>query len=462
MKQLLKDPLVFSLLLVVGIIYLLVIFNYVGRSKFHASLLEKFYIGLFIITIAGATGITLVPLTKLHPRVLSNPDVTSPTVVAQIGFYAAAMVLLVSRFRYTLRDTISVVVALLTRDIFLIAFLFLIGLSAFWSDTPSVTLKSSLVYLETSLIAIYVAKQYPWQELFKIAKWTSLILLILSFFNSLTGSGKDLDGAWQGVLGHKNQFCFMMVFTGVLWFINALYNPKQRNFSVFITLLSIVAINFGKSGASRVILVCLIGLWFYLGAAKKLSAQWAFVSVVLFMILSVCLTIIVTENLEFIVVDTLNKDLTLTGRTDFWPLIINKINERPFLGYGIDGFWQMWRGPDNPARTIIVAKTQFSPPHSHNGFLDLACDLGYVGLALFIASFVSSIAKAVIYLGQAKMPEAGLPLLVIAYILMTNMTETGLLGVTSIWFWYIVIAVRTSLDTTAGAVRSQERYPTTV
>lgn len=460
MKQLLKDPLVLCLLLVAGFLYLLVIFHVVGRNKFYALLLEKTYLFLFLITIAGATGVTLNPLTKLHPKILSNVSVTPPTVLAQIGFYSTIPLLLVGRFRHTLRDAISVVVTLFTRDPFLINLFFLIAFSAFWSETPDITLKSSLVYLAISGVAIYVGKQYSWSELFEIGKWTSLILLGTSILYSLGGSGKDESGAWVGIIGHKNQFCFVMVFGVILWFVNALYDKKQRVFSIFVILLGLLAINQGGSGASRVMVVCLFALWFYLGFAKKLPPQWAFVSVVLFMILSVCLTIIVTENLEFIVVDTLNKDLTLTGRTDFWPLIIDKINERPFLGYGIDGFWQPWRGPDNPARSIIVVATQFAPPHSHNGFLDLACDLGYVGLAVFIGSFFSSIAKAVVYLSRAPMPEAGLPLLLITYTLMTNLTETGLLGATSVWFWYVVIAVRTSLDTTARAVRVQERHPT--
>jgi hypothetical protein len=30
---------------------------------------------------------------------------------------------------------------------------------------------------------------------------------------------------------------------------------------------------------------------------------------------------------------------------------------------------------------------------------------------------------------------------------MTNLTETGLIGVTSIWFWYVVTTVRLTLDT---------------
>ncbi|MBD2577607.1 O-antigen ligase family protein [Oscillatoria sp. FACHB-1406] len=458
MKQILKDPIILCLLISLGSLYGLILFNYIGRYKSYALQVEKFFIYVFLITIAGATGATIMPFPKLHPRALSNVAITPTTVMIQLAFYGMIVMILSPRLRYTLRDMVSVANVLLVRDPFLITTLILIGLSRFWSDTPDVTFKTSLVYLATSLVAIYVGKQYSWSELFEIGKVVSLILLLVSFGYSFTSSGKDFEGAWVGIIGHKNQFCFVTLFGAIIWFVNALYYPRSRNFSIFVFVLSLIAINQGKSGAAKVLVVCLLALWFYLGTAKKLPSQWAFVSVVLFMIVSVCLTIIVTENLKFIVVDTLNKDLTITGRTDFWPLIIDKLNERPFLGYGIDGFWQPWRDADNPARSIVVIKTQFVPPHSHNGFLDLACDLGYVGLVVFMGSFFTSIAKAVTYLGRAPMPEAGLPLLLLTYILMTNLTETGLLGVTSLWFWYIVIAVRTSLDTANNSVREQPYY----
>jgi exopolysaccharide production protein ExoQ len=67
-------------------------------------------------------------------------------------------------------------------------------------------------------------------------------------------------------------------------------------------------------------------------------------------------------------------------------------------------------------------------------------------LILFMLSFFNNIVKGVVYLTRAQLPEAGLPLFILTYTLMTNLTETGLFGTTSIWFWYIVMSVRLSLD----------------
>jgi O-antigen ligase len=323
----------------------------------------------------------------------------------------------------------------------------LVLLSAFWSNSFFYTFKISLVYVETAVFAIYIGKEYSWTKLYAVMRWVNFVILILSIYyaNFVPSVGVHKFGSWQGIIKHKNTFSFLMALTLVLWLIYGIYYPKKRKTAFAIAFLAMIAMNKGGSGAGKVLFVCLIGLMMYLNILKKMRPQWAFVSIIVFFIISICLMILVIENLEFIVVDTLNKDLTLTGRTLFWPIIIDKINQKPIVGYGIGGFWQGWRGLDNPAQDVINPNG-FVPPHSHNGFLDIATDLGWLGMTLYILSFINTLGKAVIYLSKEKMPEAGIPLILLTFILMTNITETGLLGVNILWFWYIVIAVKGSFN----------------
>jgi O-antigen ligase len=455
MKELiLSSPVIILLIVAIAIVYFFVIFHYVGRNKKLSAAVELLFFGIFIITISGATGAGIGLSEKLHPRALMIITTTMPTIVGQIGFYSIILCIMISRLRYTLKDYLNVVADLLTKAPFFCSFILLASFSFFWSNALSVTLKGVLVFLETSLFAIYFGKQYSWKEIYRIWRWLNIIIVIVSIFY---GFKENQGSTWHGVLGHKNQFSFIMAQTVILWVMNAVYSPKNRYLSIVFVALSFFALLKGNSGASKVLIVVLLGLWGFSGFVKRLKVQWAFLSVVLFMIVSICLTIVVTENLEFIVVDTLKKDLTLTGRTDFWPLIIDKINERPILGYGMAGFWQPWREEDNPGGDIIVASTQFQPQHSHNGFLDLALELGWLGLALYICTVLNNIAKAVVYLNRNRFPEAGLPLLLITYTVMTNLTETGLIGVTSIWFWYAVTTVRLTLDTSGKTYGETKR-----
>ncbi|MBW4679515.1 MAG: O-antigen ligase family protein [Microcoleus vaginatus WJT46-NPBG5] len=448
MKDIVKEPFLLAIIIALGICYILLFYNAFAKNSKLAAKAEKIFAGLFLFTISGATGASISPFSKLHPSVMYNYNTTAVTITAQIAIYFITLFLLSSRLRYTLKDVINVIIIILIKAPFISLFLLMVSLSGFWSDTPDIAIKASLAYLAASAIAVYVGKQYSWTELYRLFRWISFFGVIFSIYYAQfrPSIGRHLKG-WSGILGHPNQFAFFMALTAVLWFLYAIYSPKQRRLSAVVILLALFSLQNANSGASKVLILVLLSLWFYLNFVKKLPVQWAFISVVLFMIVSTILVVFISDNLESIVVGGLGKDLTLTGRTEFWPQIIDKINQRPLLGYGSASFWQPWRGLADPGGDIIVAKTQFKPPHSHNGFLDLALQLGWVGLGLFILSFFNNLAKAVTYLTRTKLPEAGLPLVFLTYTIMTNLTETGLFGVTSVWFWYIVLTVRLTLDT---------------
>jgi O-antigen ligase len=450
MKELiLTSPLTLAFTISIGLIYFFVVFHYVGQDKKLATKLE-FSLALLFVFILSSGGISF-PFDKLHFKVLGLLATTAPTIGGIIGIYTACILLLSSRLRHTLKDFSYVLSVLINKDPSLCLIFLLVSFSVFWSETPIFTLRNSITYLLVSLFAIYIGKQYSWKDISLFLRWTTLCILLFS----LKTPSDDGSGHWSGILGHKNPFSFFMAQTVIWWLLHAVYSPKHRGISIAIVLTALFGLQKGGSGAGKVIFITLLCLWGYFGVLKKLPPRLAFLSVIIFMIIGLCLTFWVTENIKFIVVDTLNKDMTLTGRTDFWPQILAKIMHRPLLGYGVGGFWQPWRGSDNPAADIIVAKSLFRPQHSHNGFLELGVELGFLGLLLFVISLFSNIAKAIMHLSYTKQPEGGLPLLLLTYALMTNLTETGLLGVTIVWFWYVVLTVRLSLDTT-GSLFSNE------
>lgn len=452
LKLILGSPVLLGLIVLIAGIYFFTLFHYAGRDKRFVFNLERFFLTFFAVTVVGYTGASIEPFTKLHPRVFILPGTTLPTIAGQIGIYFGALLLLSARFRSTLKNFIHALVIFLAKSPFFGAFILLASLSFLWSDTPDIAFRTSIALFIVSLVAIYFAKQYTWPEIFHFLRWINLIVVILSYYAVFFLEGRG-GADWNGIVGHKNQFAFFMAQTILLWLMHVVYSRKHVGWSFFVLVISAIAFYKGNSGASKVLLVILISLWGYLGCVKKLQVKWAFVSVVLFMIVGICITILVTENLEFIFVDTLNRDMTLTGRTDFWPIVVNKINQRPLFGYGLSSFWQPWLGSDNPGGDIIVAKTQFRPVHSHNGFLDLGLELGWLGVALFVISLFNNIAKGVVYLTRNPMPAAGLPLLLLTYTVMPNLTETGLFGPTGFWFWYVVTTVRLSLDTSGKTIK---------
>lgn len=444
MKDILRNPALIFVIAGIAIILIMILYNALAKNRKIAHNGEKIILGTFMTAISGATGVTLAPFSKLYLPILLNNATTPMTVISMTLIYFSFFLLLVPRFRYTLNKMLkSIIITLMISNPFLGLLLSMIVVSFSWSIVPDSSFKASLIIVATTLVAIYVAQEYTWQEIYPVWRWVNFIVVIASMIKPNAGD----DGNWTGILGHKNQFSFFMAQSAVLWFLNGFYYPKERRMSIVIGLLSVVCLQKGGSGASKILTVVLIGLFCYLSVVKKLPVRWAFVSVVVFLILSICISIVVINNIEFIVVDTLHKDLTITGRTDFWPQIVDKINLQPILGYGVNGFWRSDLGLDNPARGIMIAKSLFVPPHSHNGYLDLATELGWLGLTLYIIAYFVNLAKGVTYLTQDTLPEAGIPIFILTYQLMTNLTETGLFGCNSNWFWFVALTARLGYDT---------------
>ncbi|OCR00357.1 O-antigen polymerase [Oscillatoriales cyanobacterium USR001] len=445
MRNILRVPMFGLMLVCVAAIAFVTIYILVARDRKFAATLEKIFVGILFFTITGASGIAAMPFEKIHPKVLYNLETTPITIIGQIVIYASMILILLPRLNKTTKNFVYVVIKWMSGDPFLCLFLLIMTLSGLWSQTPEISFRAIFSMWGVTLVCIYVGKQYSWLEIYGLLRWLSALLTLWG----VVKTNPSPDGCWRGVLGHKNPFSFQMANTASLWILYAFKQPKYRYLSLFIICLSLIGLQKGCSGASRILTVVLISFWAYLSLLKKLPVKWAFFCFILFLAGSIGIGILVLNNLESIIVDGLGKDMTLTGRTEFWPLIIDRINENnPIFGYGMIGFWQPWRELENPAYGIIVAKSGFIPPHSHNGFLDLVCDLGWGGLFLFVLSFFNNILRGVKYMTQESLPESGLPLYLLTFMLMTNLTEGGLFGIGTYWCWYVVLSVKLSLDMT--------------
>ncbi|HEY9301648.1 MAG TPA: O-antigen ligase family protein, partial [Phormidium sp.] len=136
------------------------------------------------------------------------------------------------------------------------------------------------------------------------------------------------------------------------------------------------------------------------------------------------------------------KDVTLTGRTDFWPQLVDRIWRRPILGYGFSGFWLPWLGDKDPSNNITTIGGYFRPFHAHNGFLDTAIQTGLLGLTLFVASFIKNATLAILYIRRNQSFEAVFPLLILVFIVISNISESSLLATNFQWFYYVLVTVR--------------------
>jgi exopolysaccharide production protein ExoQ len=79
---------------------------------------------------------------------------------------------------------------------------------------------------------------------------------------------------------------------------------------------------------------------------------------------------------------------TLTARVDLWRGLSEYVRAEPLLGYGYGGFW-------TPAHIFDLSdRNGWSISSSHSEYLELILDLGFVGLAIYIAIFIGALCLA--------------------------------------------------------------------
>jgi O-antigen ligase len=127
----------------------------------------------------------------------------------------------------------------------------------------------------------------------------------------------------------------------------------------------------------------------------------------------------------------MGRDNTLTGRTDLWTLALEEIAHRPWLGYGYSAFWIY-------KLDYVASLFDWGVPHAHNGFLELALNIGVIGVAIFTIGFIRSFARALRGL-RIDTSAAGLwPILFLSFVLLYNLTESTVLGHNSLyWALYV-------------------------
>jgi O-antigen ligase len=97
--------------------------------------------------------------------------------------------------------------------------------------------------------------------------------------------------------------------------------------------------------------------------------------------------------------------------------------QHPWLGFGFGSFWHGTQGPS----LVILNAVRWNVAQSHNGFLDLVLDIGFVGLAVFLVGYGIACYRACQLLRNHASMGFLWPLVFLVFLLVYNFTESGLL-----------------------------------
>ena len=127
------------------------------------------------------------------------------------------------------------------------------------------------------------------------------------------------------------------------------------------------------------------------------------------------------------------RDMTLSRRTLLWNDLL-KFPTNPLIGVGYGSFWLGDR------LTLIWEKYVWMPNESHNGYLNVYLELGFVGLGLLLGVIGSGFRK--IKKDMASNFDYGRFCMGIFFItLIYNVTEDAIGKSTLLWFIFLLVSL---------------------
>ncbi|ABI76642.1 putative O-antigen polymerase [Hyphomonas neptunium ATCC 15444] len=299
-----------------------------------------------------------------------------------------------------------------------------------WSNYPSEALRAGILLLLTPIVSLVIAGRLTPQQFLRTVMFAGMIATVCSvpymaFFN------------FGGLYGSKNLFAIQMLFCFILCLI-AVLNQDESPF-IRILALPFVPVCFyfqylGESATTLVFAIvggaALIGIkLFWMPVTKVKSLPTLTLLLLVAALLAASLIILNMPDNQFMAkfLSLVGKDATLTGRTELWDGARMVSDEHPWLGVGLEGFWQADTGL---AQTLN--ENNFKPIGTklgfHNSFWDVRVHLGLIGLLLFIWFIMwTSIRMVHLWFVDGSLLNSAL-LIILAVNLTMGFTESYLWG----------------------------------
>jgi exopolysaccharide production protein ExoQ len=267
--------------------------------------------------------------------------------------------------------------------VFPLAAVGLLLISVLWSVDPGMTMRRGTAYLFVMIGAIAMVETFDSDTLMRLTSAACELCAVASVV-LLFASADAAD--FRGVFYTKNMLGQAMV-VGVLASLHGMRRGRRVRSLRAAAVCTTVAFMSGSSTSvlaiGAVIVLRVLGTLYAKEGMPR--AVGIFCGLGLLSVLA-----LVAADPDWIF-DLLGKDQTLTGRTDLWPFVIDRIAERPMLGWGYLAFWS----PSNPSAGKISEAVGWYVPEAHNGILEFLVQIGVIGTALFGFLFARNMVLAV-------------------------------------------------------------------
>jgi exopolysaccharide production protein ExoQ len=400
------------------------------------NLLEKWFTIFSLVFLTGVlswSSLFVSPDPKAIDLAVVNPF-DSIASLLQYAIYAIALFLLAARWRSSIRIAFGNPWIWLLPGLVLISFL--------WSDLPDWSLRKAIATIQTTYFGLYIASRFNLKQQLHLLAWAFGIVVILAILFTLAFPSAAIEagantGAWRGPFTQKNLLARFSVLGSIVFLLLAREDWRYRwlHWSGFGLCVLLIILSTSKTGLLLFLIVSLL-------LPLYQALRWKGTTVVPLLIASILIggsiAAVLVGNWEKILIG-LGRDPTLSGRSELWALAIDHIKERLWLGHGYQGFWR-----EDGAATLIWQLQGYKPPHAHNGFINMALDLGLIGLFVFLLAIGVSYVRSIQWLRLGKTSIELWPICYITFFFMYNHSENTIIEQNSI-YWTLLVTVALSM-----------------
>lgn len=283
--------------------------------------------------------------------------------------------------------------SIFTRNRYITVLVVFATVSVLWSQEPMDTVQKDVYLIVTTCFGLYLIERFQPKQLMQVFMIAGSISMVISIvlavalprYGIFTGR-EEASSGWQGIYSHKNVLGLMTVY----FLAPALFLPVDEireniwRFSYIGVALFLIAMS--RSRGAWIMCVCLmafavaIAVGRHMKPRERLAACWALG--VAFVLGGLGIWSVLPALLRF-----LGKDMTLTGRTTIWSVLLTSFAKRPWLGYGYSAFWE---GTKGESANAIYAMNWPRLSYAENGILELALEVGAVGVLLYFLAYLHS------------------------------------------------------------------------
>ena len=379
------------------------------------------------------------PNIPLHPEVFTSGNTSLENSFIRAAIYGVFFLVLRHWFEKPLQS-----LRMLFRTPGLGWLILITVLSSLWSETPFLTLRASIMScFFLAWLAAHMARKFSWIEIDSIMRWSLIFVGLGSWIALGIGFG------YQGGIAESNKALGnLMSLCIVLWLWKAFQAKSGFRFIAYLfSLFSFWILSSSYSVAATFSCFVLIGFVLILRFLQINKQRYSSAIIYSFVVISILGGAIIYGKYESIL-EAFDKSPNLTGRTTIWPILLTAIGQKPWLGYGFSGFWQSWRGAEDPSLPSNIAMHPIILTHAHNGFLEILLQIGIIGLCLYLFVLFKTMALSLnFYNKQYKPLVSGVPILVLTHLVLSNIGESSILGLIGPnYYWFLFVLTSTNLS----------------